>query len=129
MRKLKYIIGILIIIICIGFLAFRSFKKSGVYYLTVSEVFEKKTTLQEKPFRVNGTVVSGTINWEPEKLLVKFDLTDGEKKLSVVHEGVKPDLLGDGKEVVVEGKMSNDGIFISSKIITKCPSKYKPKPK
>ncbi|TES90900.1 MAG: cytochrome c maturation protein CcmE [Candidatus Cloacimonadota bacterium] len=126
MKRLKYIIGIIIIIVCIVFLAVKSFRKTGVYYLTVSEVNERKDSLKEKPFRVDGMVVSGSIEWNPEKLLLKFELTDGKEKLPVFHKGIKPDLLGDGKEIVVEGTLGKDGIFNAAKLITKCPSKYKP---
>lgn len=126
MKRLKYVIGVLIIVICIVFLAVRGFKKTGVYYLTVSEVSERKDSLKEKPFRVDGIVVSGSIEWNPEKLFLKFELTDGEETLPVLHKGIKPDLLRDGKEVVVEGTLGKDGIFNATKLITKCPSKYRP---
>ena len=125
MKKWKYIIGIIIIAICIVLLALRGFKKSQVFYLTVSEALKQQdTTGKEKPIRVNGVVVSGSIDYIPEKLILKFDMTDGEKTLKVVYQGAKPDLLTDGRDVVVEGKLGA-GTFKAIKLITKCPSKYK----
>jgi len=126
MKKLKYIIGIGIIVACIVFLAVRSFKKTGVYYLTVSEVYKKSSSLGAKSFRVDGKIVPGSILWNPEEIILRFNITDGEKTLSVLHKGVKPDVLSDSKEVVIEGTLDEEGVFNAAKLITKCPSKYKP---
>jgi cytochrome c-type biogenesis protein CcmE len=125
MKKWKYVIGIAIIAICIVLLAVRGFRKSQVFYLTVSEALEQKdTTGKAQPIRVNGKVVSGTIEYAAEKLTLTFEITDGERILAVAYQGAKPDLLTDDKEVVVEGTLVG-GAFKASKIITKCPSKYK----
>jgi cytochrome c-type biogenesis protein CcmE len=124
-RKLKYIIGIAIIAICIVLLAFRGFRKSQVFYFTVSEALEQHDTTTQKSIRVNGMVVSGSIEYAAEKLMLAFDITDGEKTIPVTYQGAKPDLLTDGKEVVVEGTLGVEGVFNAEKIITKCPSKYK----
>lgn len=43
--------------------------------------------------------------------------------LPVVYNRVKPDLLADEVEVVVEGTMV-DGVFQARKVLVKCPSKY-----
>jgi cytochrome c-type biogenesis protein CcmE len=124
MKKLKYIIGIVIIIICIVLLAVRGFKKAQVFYLTVSEALEQDSTVKQQAVRVNGVVVSGSIDYVAEKLMLTFDISDGENMLPVVFNGAKPDLLTDGKEVVVEGALDSEGLFKATKIITKCPSKY-----
>jgi cytochrome c-type biogenesis protein CcmE len=119
MKKWKYIIGIAIIAICIVLLAVRGFRKPQVFYLTVSEALEQQdSTGKKQPIRVNGVVVSGSIDYSAEKSIVKFDMTDGEKTLKVVYQGAKPDLLIDGREVVVEGKLGA-GTFKAIKIITK----------
>jgi cytochrome c-type biogenesis protein CcmE len=124
MKKLKYIIGIVIIIICIILLAVRGFKKSQVFYYTVSEALEQDSTVKQQPIRVNGMVVSGSIDYVAEKLMLTFDISDGKNMVPVVFHGAKPDLLTDDKEVVVEGSLDSDGVFKATKIITKCPSKY-----
>jgi cytochrome c-type biogenesis protein CcmE len=127
LRKYKYIVGIAIIVVCIVFLALISLRKTSVYYYTVSELLEKKDSLSNKPFRVNGNVVKGTISNDKDNRILTFEITDGRKTLKVLHKGMKPDLLVDEKEVVLEGSLGKDGIFYAEKIITKCPSKYEPK--
>ena len=124
-KKLKYIIGIAIIVICILLLAFRGFRKSQVFYYTVSEVLAQHDTMsKERSIRVNGLVVSGSVVYAAERLLLTFDISDGERTIPVTYHGSKPDLLTDGKEVVVEGTLGVEGTFQATKIITKCPSKY-----
>lgn len=118
MKKPKYIIGLAIIAICIVLLAVRGFRKSQVFYLTVSEALEQQdTTVKEQPIRVNGVVVSGSIDYTAKELILKFEITDGEKTLPVTYHGAKPDLLTDGKEVVVEGALGTDAVFKATKII------------
>ncbi len=125
MKKLKYLIGIAIILICIILLAVRGFKKSQVFYLTVSEVLEQKdTTETQETLRVNGMVTPGSIDYRAEALTLTFNISDGKKTLPVIFNGAKPDLLTDDKEVVVEGMLDAGGVFKATKIITKCPSKY-----
>lgn len=43
--------------------------------------------------------------------------------IPVVYNRVKPDLLADDVEVVVEGTLV-DGVFQARKVLVKCPSKY-----
>lgn len=124
MKKLKYIVGISIIIICIVLLAIRGFKKSQVFYLTVSEALEQDTTINQNALRVNGMVVPGSIDYVPENLTLKFTISDNKRSLAIIFNGAKPDLLIDDKEVVVEGTLGAGGVFKATKIITKCPSKY-----
>jgi cytochrome c-type biogenesis protein CcmE len=46
----------------------------------------------------------------------------------VVYKGSVPDLMGAGRDVVVDGRMRN-GVFVAvpDTLVTKCPSKYSPK--
>lgn len=122
MKKWKYVIGIFIIAICIVLLAVQGFKKSRVPYLTVNEALEQRdSTGKERSIRVNGIVVPGSIDFNAEKSVLTFHITDGEKTLEVSYQGAKPDLLTGGKEVVVEG-MLGTGVFKASKLIMECPS-------
>ncbi len=118
MKKPKYIIGIAIIALCIVLLAVHGFRKSQVFYLTVSEALEQQdTTVNEQPIQVNGLVVSGSMDYTAEKLILKFEITDGEKTFPVTYHGGKPNFLTDGKDVVVEGTLGADAVFKATKII------------
>ncbi|MDZ7333691.1 MAG: cytochrome c maturation protein CcmE [candidate division KSB1 bacterium] len=122
----KLLIGGLIIFIVVVYLFWSGMKDSSVYFLTVDEFFAQAHQLEGKGTRINGEVVPGSIQWDAPRLLLSFQLTDGNKVLNVQHKGVAPDTFQEGLSVVVEGKYEN-GTFNATQIMTKCPSKYEAK--
>jgi cytochrome c-type biogenesis protein CcmE len=100
-------------------------KGSMVYYLTVSEFLDRqgREDLGEN-FRVNGNVVSGSIEKTPGQLGATFIMTDGKRQLPVTFHKETPDTFVDGSEVVVEGRIGGDGRFEAHTLLAKCPSKY-----
>ena len=63
---------------------------------------------------------------------LRFRLRDvqGTASVTVVYRGSVPDLFKPGRDIVVDGRMRN-GVFVAvpGTMVTKCPSKYAPKPK
>jgi cytochrome c-type biogenesis protein CcmE len=60
---------------------------------------------------------------------LRFEITDrdgGDVTLPVSYTGIVPDPFRDGREVIVTGKLDEDGVFEAEKdsLITKCPSKF-----
>ncbi len=98
---------------------------SLVYYLSVGEFLEKqgKSDLGEN-FRVNGNVVAGSIVKTPGVIGARFVMTDGRRQLPVVYAKETPDTFVDNSEVVVEGALGPDGVFVAHTLLAKCPSKY-----
>jgi len=119
----KLIIGGIILLVTVSYLFWSGMKDSSVYFLTVDELFAQIDQIEGKGTRVNGDIVRGSINWDAEKLLLTFQLSDGENVLNVRHIGVAPDTFQEGLSVVVEGKYE-DNTFNATQIMTKCPSKY-----
>lgn len=48
----------------------------------------------------------------------------GAHQMTVTYRGVVPDVFAPDVEVVVEGKLSQDGVFDASTLLAKCPSRY-----
>ena len=119
----KLVVGTLIIVLVVAYLFWSGMKDSSSYFLEIDEFFHQKEELVGKGTRINGTLVPNSINWDAENLILKFQMTDGKDTLNVVHYGVAPDTFTEAPSVVVEGKYE-DGIFKSTQIMTKCPSKY-----
>ena len=94
-----------------------------VYYLTVSE-FVQQPRPADEGFRVNGKVVAGTIVRQATGQDVRFVMSDGVSSLSVEYHGIVPDTFVDLADVVVEGRMREDGVFEATELLAKCPSKY-----
>jgi cytochrome c-type biogenesis protein CcmE len=121
-KRLKYLIGGLVVVVVVGYLIFTAAKGSAAYYLTVQELYEQGPSTRN--VRVAGYVVGESIVWEPRDLHLAFDMTDEGGRLSVVYSGARPDMFRDQAEVVVEGKMGPDGVFEARTMLLKCPSKY-----
>ncbi|MBI3814107.1 MAG: cytochrome c maturation protein CcmE [Nitrospinae bacterium] len=128
-KQIKFIAGSIIIVAAIGYLVVTGISKTSVYYLTVSELLSKGDSVFGQGIRVEGKVMDGSIKKAPSALKVDFKITDSSKDISVHYEGVIPDLFEDGRDVVVEGKYSREGVFMAHTLLTSCPSKYESKGK
>jgi len=118
----KFIIGGAVIILVVVWLIIGNAGLSSVYYLTVAELRAEGPS--DRVRRVSGTIVGESINWNPQDLVLEFELEDDSGRLPVVYHGPKPDMFRDGAEAVVEGKYGVDGVFRASDLFLKCPSKY-----
>ncbi|HIH43908.1 MAG TPA: cytochrome c maturation protein CcmE [Candidatus Methanoperedenaceae archaeon] len=110
-------LGAAVVAVLLVYLALSSF---GGYaqYMTVSEVLSKRP---DSMVNINGTVVPGTVVYEPLKLT--FRMTDGNETIDVLYKSSKPDNFNEGMIVVVSGRY-NGTVFDASAIYVKCPSKY-----
>ena len=95
-----------------------------VFFRTVSEAVEKRSSEQGDRLRVAGAVVPGTIAETGKG--VRFEITDGKATISIVHRGDAPGLFKDGAPVVCEGRWSKGAAFDSDRILIKHGSEYKP---
>jgi len=95
-----------------------------MYFLTVPEVRQRLTTLADEPIRVAGKVTADPIAWDVRNLSLAFVIGDGQARIPVRYTGVKPDMFQTGVDVIVEGRMGQDGVLVASVLMTSCPSKY-----
>ena len=121
-KRLKFLVGGLVIVLVVGYLIFSAARGSAAYYLTVKELEQQGPSTRN--VRVAGNVVGESIAWEPRDLDLRFDITDESGRLSVVYSGARPDMFLDEAEVVVEGKLGPEGVFEARTMMLKCPSKY-----
>lgn len=119
--RIRFIAGLVVILVSVGLLVARGAKNSMVYYITVTELAAKPSGADLQGLRVTGTVVPGTI--EQDELLLRFVMTDGSSQLPVSYRGVVPDTFAEEGEVVVEGALGG-GVFQANHLMAKCPSKY-----
>jgi len=122
--KPKILIGVIIIVIALGYIIIGGIKETAVYYLTVSEFRAKKDLLPGDGVRISGYVVPASIRWDPEKIELNFALYEEADTINVFYKGVMPDQLADAQMVVTEGQLAADGSLEANKILLKCPSKY-----
>lgn len=81
--------------------------------------------------RVAGRVAPASIAYRVEpNFLLEFSIHDPaedqqSEQVDVVYNGIKPDMFAVGRDVILDGEWAGD-VFIASKLMTQCPSKYEP---
>jgi cytochrome c-type biogenesis protein CcmE len=98
--------------------------KNVVYFRTVSEAVEQRSSEGDNRLRVAGEVVPGTI--AETRQGVRFEVTDGKATIPVLHRGDPPGLFKEGAPVVCEGHWSRGAAFDSDRILIKHGNEYKP---
>lgn len=118
--KKAYIIGILMIVVGIGYLI------SASSDVSTYANFTDATT--DSNVKIAGQLVkSKPIVYDPmvDANLFTFYMTDKDgNEMQVKNYGAKPQDFELSESVVITGKMEGD-VFLASDILLKCPSKYK----
>ncbi len=125
-KKLKFGIGIGIILAVVAWEAISGFQQSKTYYVTVGELTSAGKSRQR--IRVGGTVAAGSIERHGSQL--HFRLAQDKNSIPVVYVGTDtlPDTFVDGAQAIVDGNYTAGGDFRAEKIQAKCASKYQAKP-
>ena len=126
--KVKFGIGIAIIVVTLSALGWMGAKESQTYYHTVEELSRLNGAQLRQRIRVGGDVSAGSIQHLPGR--VDFVLTAEGKNLPVSYVGNDPlpDTFKDGAQALVEGRAMPDGRFVAEQVQAKCASKYEAAP-
>ncbi|HEV8642284.1 MAG TPA: cytochrome c maturation protein CcmE [Methylomirabilota bacterium] len=121
--KAKFIAGGAVIALALSYLIYAGVTQSAVYFVTPSEL--QAAPAAAKAYRLGGLVAPGSVRWEPRTLQLSFTLTDGKGSVPVRHKGTPPDLFGEGRGAVVEGRWAPEGYFTATLILAKHSEDYK----
>jgi cytochrome c-type biogenesis protein CcmE len=94
------------------------------FYVTTTELRAQGSSAVGHEYRVNGTVVAGSI--VKSGLRTAFTISDGKKTVAVVTNEPLPSAFKKGSDVVAQGRYDGRR-FTASQVFAKCPSKFKPK--
>jgi len=122
-KKVKFGIGIAIILAAVAWEAVSGFQQSKTYYVSVKELTSGKSTHQH--VRVGGVIVPNSIQRSGE--ILTFRLSQGSESIPVTYVGQQtlPDDFKGGAQAIVEGDYLPDGTFRAQQVQAKCASKYK----
>jgi cytochrome c-type biogenesis protein CcmE len=123
-RKIKFLIGSLVIVASIAWLGFSGFDESLAYYKTVDELKLMKGDAYDKRLRVAGNVVAGSIERLPGAVKFRLEQKGDILPVSYIGKDLLPDTFKDGAQALAEGHLTRHGEFEASKIHAKCASKY-----
>ncbi|WP_215397931.1 cytochrome c maturation protein CcmE [Rheinheimera oceanensis] len=76
--------------------------------------------------RIGGMVVAGSVKRDPESLKVSFDLVDTGPLVTVIYEGILPDLFREGQGIVAQGVLQDATTIKASEVLAKHDEEYMP---
>ncbi len=164
-RNTKIIVGVIVVVVVLGICRFlfglgilgtsvlfgleSSANSSVEYFITVSELLNRKDKMLNKPTRVSGAVIGDSIVFDDASDTLSFLIADvpanyeeveqqgglavvlenavndaGRQRIEIVYVGEKPELLRDMAQAIVTGQLHSDGIFYAEELLLKCPSRY-----
>ncbi len=122
-RKLA-VVGVLgVLLVALVFMAFQGLSNATVFFRNADEAVAERAELGDKRFRLQGTVVPGSV--EPDGTAVRFVVEHDDVQVEVLHQGDPPELFQPDIPVVVEGRWSeSDPWFASDRILVKHSEEY-----
>lgn len=128
----RFIAGGLLLLAFVAFLGFQMVQATtttGAYYMTVAELQGEGAAIVGERVRVNGNVVDGTEDWNPQEMTLKFSIADESGgQLPIVFYGPRPDNFQRAASAIVEGELLPNGTFEANTLLLKCPSRYEEEP-
>jgi cytochrome c-type biogenesis protein CcmE len=124
-KRIALILGGVAVLGIAAALVLNAFQSNLVFFFSPSEVLAQKAPVN-KTFRVGGLVEEGSIKRQSDGLTVHFKVTDTARALPVVYTGILPDLFKEGKGVVAQGRLGDDGVFRASEVLAKHDENYMP---
>lgn len=141
-RKQKFAVGSFVIVAAVATLIYTAARETSAYFLTMEEYAAEAQAHEGKPLRLAGRVSDGSVEWNPRTLDLAFQIQAipprpgsdeaAEAKpvalteaptLTVKYNGILPDMFAEGRDVIVEGHVTNR-VFEADTLLTTCPSKY-----
>ena len=104
-------------------LVLNAFNSNLVFFYSPSQVIAKEAPLA-RTFRIGGLVEPGSV--QRKDVVVSFRVTDSAKSIAVQYQGILPDLFKEGKGVVAQGKLRDDGVFEAKEVLAKHDENYMP---
>lgn len=134
MKHGRFMVGLVGVAAVISYLVWTGVSSTMVYYLTPAELVERvheDPGFRELGVKVSGQVVPGTYERVEGQLLHRFeihDLEDESIRFPVEWRDALPDTFSEEVEVVLEGRLNENGVFEATTLLTKCGSRYEAAP-
>jgi cytochrome c-type biogenesis protein CcmE len=131
-RKSALAVAVVIVLAAFGFLLYGGIDKNVVFFLTPQELLARGDAAYGVPVRLGGLVAPGSVQWDAQKLELRFVVVDSggtAQSVNVHSTGAPPPMFRDGMGVVLEGKYHRNGVFESTNVMIKHNNEYrKPEP-
>ncbi len=124
-KRIALILGALAALGLIAAFVLNALNDNLAFFYSPTDVKDGKAP-QNKVFRIGGLVQNGTLTRQPDGVTMAFVVTDTIHDIPVRYKGILPDLFQEGKGVVAQGKLGEDGIFTANEVLAKHDENYMP---
>ena len=108
----------------LGWIGAKALSGNLVYYKTPSEILGQGDSVVGQRIRLGGFVEPGSVRRAGSA--IRFVVSDGTTRMTVVDTGGVPSLFRAGQGVVVEGDYGADGAFHADTVLVKHNGVYTP---
>jgi cytochrome c-type biogenesis protein CcmE len=122
-QRLAWIVVGIVVLCAAAAFVLNAFQSNLVFFFTPTQVSNGEAP-KGRTFRAGGMVKEGSLVREGNS--VRFVITDTQKEMPVTFVGLLPDLFKEGRGVVSQGKLSEDGVFVASEVLAKHDENYMP---
>jgi cytochrome c-type biogenesis protein CcmE len=122
-RRLAIVAGIAGAVGVAAALVLNAFSSNLVFFYSPSQVAANEAPAG-RTFRLGGLVEAGSLQRDGTR--VRFVVTDTVRAVPVRYEGILPDLFKEGKGVVAQGRILQDGVFVAREVLAKHDENYLP---
>ena len=123
-NRILFLIFIFLLSIASVFFIIKSLNKNILYFSSPTEIKQREDIPFEKAMRVGGMVKKGSITISQKN--IRFIITDFKNEILICYSGTVPNLFGEEKGVVAEGKLRDKNFFIADRILAKHDENYMP---
>ena len=125
-KRRTYMLGALTVAaLALGFVAFGNIGQNLVYYWDPTQLVAAGDKSIGATIRLGGVVKAGSLDWDPDASELKFVVSDGNEDVKVHCTSAPPQMFREGIGVVVEGTMTKNDVFTSSRLMVKHSNEYK----
>jgi cytochrome c-type biogenesis protein CcmE len=120
-RRWAFIVVVVVLFVVAAIVLWKGLTDAATFFYNADEAVEKKDELGDDRFRLQGTVLPGSL--EDEGIELTFEVTFNGVVVPVQHRGAPPDLFREGMPVVLEGHWQGDA-FESDEILVRHDEVY-----
>jgi cytochrome c-type biogenesis protein CcmE len=120
-RRRLWLAG-MVVLAALAVLLVRGLGDATVYFKTVDEAVAQRSQLGDHRFRIEGTVVPGSVRQTGDDVAFRIQGAGGASA-DVTHRGDPPELFRPGIPVVLEGAWAGDH-YASDRIMVRHTSQY-----
>lgn len=122
-RKIGFGVAMAVVVIALGVVAWKGLSDASLYFRTADEAVAQRGDLGDRRFRIEGTVVEGSIDTDAN--VVTFTIESNGVEAEIRHLGDPPDLFQPGIPVVLEGSWSqSESWFDSDRMLVRHTETY-----